>query len=48
MRYNLDSPNLSYTLASSPVKIGTAREMFVVNQLGYTNDVEYGEKNRRL
>lgn len=40
----LDNPNLLYALASRPMKIGTARETFVVNQLGYMNDVEYGKK----
>lgn len=40
----MDNPNLLYALVSCPVKIGTARETFVVNQLGYMNDVEYGKK----
>ena len=40
----LDNPNLLYALASRPVKTGTARETFVVNQLGYMNEVEYGKK----
>lgn len=40
----LDNPNLLYALASHPVKIGTARETFVVNQLGYMYEVEYGKK----
>ncbi|WP_196065757.1 ATP-binding protein [Bacteroides cellulosilyticus] len=40
----LDNPNLLYALASHPVKIGTARETFVVNQLGYMHEVEYGKK----
>ena len=40
----LDNPNLLYALASHPVKIGTARETFVVNQLSCDNEVEYGKK----
>ncbi len=40
----LDNPNLLYALASRPVKIGTARETFVVNQLTCNNEVEYGKK----
>ena len=40
----LDNPNLLYALASRPVKIGTARETFVVNQLSCENEVEYGKK----
>ena len=31
-------------MASRPVKIGTARETFVVNQLSCENEVEYGKK----
>ncbi len=44
----LDNPNLLYALASHPVKIGTARETFVVNQLGYMHEVEYGKKQAIL
>lgn len=40
----LDNPNLLYALASHPVKIGTVRETFVVNQLSYNNEIEYGKK----
>lgn len=40
----LDNPNLLYAIASSPVKIGTACETFVVNQLSCDNVVEYGKK----
>ena len=40
----LDNSNLLYALASHPVKIGTVRETFAVNQLGYVSEVEYGKK----
>lgn len=40
----LDNPNLLYALAAHSVKIGTAREIFVVNQLSYEHEVEYGKK----
>lgn len=40
----LDNPNLLYALASNPVKIGTARETFVVNQLSCDHEIEYGKK----
>lgn len=40
----LENPNLLYALASSPVKIGTARECFAVNQLSYQHTVEYGKQ----
>lgn len=40
----LDNPNLLYALAAHSVKIGTAREVFVVNQLSYEHEVEYGKK----
>lgn len=39
----LDNPNLLYALALQAVKIGTAREVFVVNQLSYKHQVEYGK-----
>jgi hypothetical protein len=39
----LENPNLLYTLATTPVKTGTARECFVVNQLGYGHTIEYGK-----
>ena len=40
----LDNPNLLYALASHPVKIGTARETFVVNHLSCDHEIEYGKK----
>ena len=40
----MDNPNLLYALASHPVKIGTARETFVVNQLACDHEIEYGKK----
>ena len=40
----LDNPNLLYAFASHPVKIGTARETFVVNQLSCDHEIEYGKK----
>ena len=39
----LENPNLLYALATTPVQIGTARECFAVNQLGYAHTVEYGK-----
>ncbi len=39
----LDNPNFLYALALQPVKIGTAREVFAVNQLAYKHKVEYGK-----
>lgn len=41
----LDNPNLLYALATTPVKTGTLRESFTINQLSYAHMVEYG-KNR--
>lgn len=40
----LDNPNLLYALATQSVKVGTARETFVVNQLSCSHKVEYGKK----
>ena len=40
----LDNPNLLHALASHTVKIGTVRETFVVNQLSYSHEIEYGKK----
>ncbi len=40
----LDNTNLLYALASTPVKIGTVREVFTVNQLSYIGEVEYSKK----
>lgn len=37
----LENPNLLYALATTPVKIGTARECFTVNQLSHNHTVEY-------
>lgn len=42
----LDNPNLLYALASHPVKIGTARETFVVNQLSCDHEIEQKEDRR--
>lgn len=39
----LENPNLLYALATTPVKTGTARECFAVNQLGYGHTVEFGK-----
>lgn len=39
----LENSNLLYALADSQVQIGTAREVFVVNQLSYQHTVEYGK-----
>lgn len=39
----LDNPNMLYALATTPVQIGTARECFAVNQLGYKHTIEYGK-----
>ncbi len=39
----LENPNLLYALATSSVQIGTVRECFAVNQLGYNHTVEYGK-----
>jgi len=40
----LENSNLLYALATTPVKIGTARECFAVNQLRYQHTVEYGKQ----
>ena len=40
----LENSNLLYALATTPVKIGTARECFAVNQLNYQHTVEYGKQ----
>ena len=39
----LENPNMLYALATMPVQIGTARECFVVNQLGVAHTVEYAK-----
>lgn len=41
----IDNSNLLYTLANSPVKQGTVRETFAVNQLAYQHLVEYKKSN---
>ena len=41
----LDNPNMLYAMATTPVKIGTARECFVVNQLSHRHKVEYGKEH---
>ena len=43
-RIHLENPNLFYALATTPVKIGTVRECFAVNQLSYSHKVEYGKQ----
>lgn len=40
----LENPNLLYAMATTPVKIGSARECFAVNQLSYQHTVEYGKQ----
>ena len=40
----LENSNLLYALATTPVKIGTARECFAVNQLSCQHTVEYGKQ----
>lgn len=39
----LENPNLLYTLATTPVQTGTARECFAVNMLSRHHTVEYGK-----
>lgn len=39
----LENPNLLYALATNDVKIGTARETFVVNQLSHSHTIEYSK-----
>ena len=41
----LENPNMLYALCLEKANIGTARETFVVNQLGYQHRIEYGKKN---
>ena len=41
----LENPNMLYALCLEKTDIGTARETFVVNQLGYLHRIEYGKKN---
>ncbi len=40
----IENPNLLYALSSVPVKIGTVRETFAVNQLVYKHRVEYRKR----
>ena len=39
----MENPNLLYALATTPVKTGTVRECFVVNQLSHAHTVECGK-----
>lgn len=39
----LENTNMLYALATNEVKIGTARETFVVNQLSHSHTVEYSK-----
>ena len=41
----IDNTNLLYAWANKPIESGTARETFVVNQLGANHIVEYRKKN---
>ncbi len=41
----IENSNLLHTLASEPIKIGTARETFAVNQLSHSHLVEYKKQN---
>jgi uncharacterized protein len=41
----LENANLIYTLATEEIKIGTVREAFTVNQLGYGREIEYGKQS---
>ena len=40
----IDNSNMLYAWATTPVRIGTARETFVVNQLSAKHQVEFGKK----
>lgn len=40
----VDNPNMLYAWATTPVRIGTARETFVANQLSAKHQVEFGKK----
>lgn len=39
----MDNPNLLYAISTTTVNIGTAREVFFTNQLGYRNNIEYSK-----
>lgn len=41
----IDNPNMLYAWSTTPVKIGTIREIFAVNQLASTHNVEFGKRN---
>lgn len=41
----IDNPNLMYAWATTPVQIGTIREIFVVNQLAANHNIEYRKVN---
>lgn len=41
----IDNPNMLYAWATTPVRIGTARETFVANQLSAKHQVEFGKKH---
>ena len=41
----IDNTNLLYAWATTPVQIGTAREIFVANQLSANHIIEYGKTN---
>lgn len=41
----LENPNMLYAITSSNVEIGTARETFVVNQLRFLHEIEYGKEH---
>lgn len=41
----IENTNLLYTLANNPIKQGTIRETFAVNQLAYKHLVEYKKSN---
>jgi len=36
--------NMLHALTNAPIKVGTVRETFAVNQLSFAHDVEYGRK----
>ena len=40
----LENANMIYALAAKDIKIGTVRETFVINQLKYQHEVEYGKQ----
>ena len=41
----IDNPNMLYAWATTPVRIGTARETFVANQLSAKHQVEFSKKH---